>query len=224
MANQYGPHDPRQQPQRPYGQPPHPPTGYPQHQYGPTHTPPGHGYGGPPPPKPGKGPAFWLMAIGAPLVLMAGCVAAFNGGGDTTRSAANRPPVAGFTTPPPFTLTPAPQLTTAPVPQVTVTKTVDAKQPAAAPATSRNTEPKAAEAPPAAEKAILPNVVGMNLQQAQDTMQAAGFYLLNDKDGTGQNRFQVSDRNWVVTRQEPAAGQEVDLATKVTLWAKKYTD
>ncbi|MEU4534416.1 PASTA domain-containing protein [Streptosporangium sp. NPDC023825] len=73
----------------------------------------------------------------------------------------------------------------------------------------------------AAEKKTLPDVVGMNLQEGQDTMQAAGFYVLNDKDATGQNRFQVSDRNWVVTKQTPAAGRKVAVDTLITLYAKK---
>ncbi|MER6170570.1 PASTA domain-containing protein [Streptosporangium sp. NPDC001681] len=72
-----------------------------------------------------------------------------------------------------------------------------------------------------AEKKVLPDVVGMNLQEGQDTMQAAGFYILNDKDATGQNRFQVYDRNWVVTKQTPAAGRKVTVDTLITLYAKK---
>jgi hypothetical protein len=31
----------------------------------------------------------------------------------------------------------------------------------------------------------------------------------------------VYDRNWVVTRQSPAAGRKASLDTKVTLYAKK---
>ncbi|MFI6513431.1 PASTA domain-containing protein [Streptosporangium sp. NPDC050855] len=73
----------------------------------------------------------------------------------------------------------------------------------------------------AAEKKTLPDVVGMNLQEGQDTMQAAGFLLLNDKDATGQNRLQVYDRNWVITKQSPAAGRKVPVDTLVTLYAKK---
>jgi hypothetical protein len=73
----------------------------------------------------------------------------------------------------------------------------------------------------AAEKKTLPDVVGMNLQKGQDTMQAAGFLLLNDKDATGQNRLQVYDRNWVVTKQSPAAGRKVPVDTLITLYAKK---
>jgi hypothetical protein len=74
----------------------------------------------------------------------------------------------------------------------------------------------------APEKKTLPNVVGMNLQQGQDAMQAAGFYLLDDQDAGGQNRLQVYDRNWVVTRQTPAAGRKVPTDTPVVLYAKKY--
>jgi hypothetical protein len=72
------------------------------------------------------------------------------------------------------------------------------------------------------ERKTLPNVVGMNLQQGQDAMQAAGFYLLDDQDASGQNRLQVYDRNWVVTRQTPAAGRKVPTDTAVVLYAKKY--
>jgi hypothetical protein len=72
------------------------------------------------------------------------------------------------------------------------------------------------------ERKTLPNVVGMNLQQGQDAMQAAGFYLLDDQDASGQNRFQVYDRNWVVTRQTPAAGRKVPTDTPIVLYAKKY--
>jgi hypothetical protein len=44
-------------------------------------------------------------------------------------------------------------------------------------------------------------VVCKDLQTAQDTMQAAGFYNLGSADGTGQGRAQVADRNWVVIAQ-----------------------
>ncbi|MGN9845287.1 PASTA domain-containing protein [Nonomuraea sp. H19] len=76
-------------------------------------------------------------------------------------------------------------------------------------------------AEPAAEEKKLPDVVGMNLQEGQDTLQAAGFYVLNDKDATGQNRLQVFDRNWVITKQSPAAGRKVSTDTLITLYAKK---
>ncbi|GII56114.1 hypothetical protein Pth03_45030 [Planotetraspora thailandica] len=96
---------------------------------------------------------------------------------------------------------------TPPAPAVTVTEAV--------------TETPTAE-PAAAEKKTLPDMVGKNLQAAQDELQAAGFYVLNDKDATGQNRFQVLDRDWVVTKQTPAAGRKISTDTLITLYAKKY--
>lgn len=82
----------------------------------------------------------------------------------------------------------------------------------AAPANDKKEEP--AEKPAAEEKspaeagpATLPNLVGMSLQDAQDTAQAAGFYGLTSHDATGMERFQALDRNWTVCSQEPAAGE-----------------
>ncbi|MFI2632611.1 PASTA domain-containing protein [Streptomyces collinus] len=72
----------------------------------------------------------------------------------------------------------------------------------------------------AAESAELPNVVGQDLQAAQDAAQAAGFYVLNDQDASGQKRLQVFDRNWTVCSQEPEAGTH-PTDTKVTLFAVK---
>ncbi|MFF5242680.1 PASTA domain-containing protein [Streptosporangium sp. NPDC000095] len=120
--------------------------------------------------------------------------------------------------------TAAPVVTvTAPAPVVTVTAPAPVEK-SPEPIEQDDKEPPPApteEKEEAAEKKVLPDVVGMNLQEGQDTMQAAGFYILNDKDATGQNRFQVYDRNWVVTRQTPAAGRKVTVDTLITLYAKK---
>ena len=75
--------------------------------------------------------------------------------------------------------------------------------------------------PPSGTMVTVPNVVGLNHQVAQDTMQAAGLYLLFEKDATGQNRLLVMDSNWVVVSQSPAAGSVVDSMTAVTLSSKK---
>ncbi len=102
--------------------------------------------------------------------------------------------------------------------------TVTATRPASTETPRGSASEKEKEPAPAAEKApkkALPDVVGMNLQKGQDTMQAAGFYVLNDKDATGRNRLQIFDRNWVVTKQTPAAGRKVPIDTLVTLYAKK---
>ncbi|MFB4265248.1 PASTA domain-containing protein [Nonomuraea sp. GTA35] len=100
--------------------------------------------------------------------------------------------------------------TVQPTPTTTTTAT-------AGPGETDRPEPSEA----AAERKTLPDVVGMNLQEGQDTLQAAGFYVLNDKDATGQNRLQVLDRNWVVTKQSPAGGRKVTTDTLITLYAKK---
>lgn len=81
-------------------------------------------------------------------------------------------------------------------------------------------------APPSASVAALavPDVVGMNHQAAQDAMQAAGFFYLTEEDATGQGRMLVSDRNWVVVSQEPAAGTVIPQSDKILLRSKKKTD
>ncbi|WP_370028189.1 PASTA domain-containing protein [Planotetraspora sp. GP83] len=94
------------------------------------------------------------------------------------------------------------------------------KEPTRAEPTAKAEQPTAKAT--SEEVVALPNVVGMNLQKAQDTMQASGFYFLDDQDDTGRHRLQIYDRNWVVTRQEPTAGRKVPVDTKVVLWAKKY--
>ncbi|WP_020645320.1 PASTA domain-containing protein [Amycolatopsis balhimycina] len=96
-------------------------------------------------------------------------------------------------------------------------------------ATGTPTTPRAetTATPPATTSAALikvPDVSGMNHQDAQDTMQRAGLYNLREVDGTGQGRMLVLDRNWVQTGQDPAPGTEVTPDTVITLTAVKYTD
>ena len=67
----------------------------------------------------------------------------------------------------------------------------------------------------------LPDAVGLDLQYAQDTMQAAGFYFLTSHDATGQDRFQVLDRNWKVCDQNPPGGTKADPTTQVDFGAVK---
>ncbi|WP_228048919.1 PASTA domain-containing protein [Streptomyces justiciae] len=71
-----------------------------------------------------------------------------------------------------------------------------------------------------AETATLPDLVGQDLQAAQDEAQAAGFYVLDDQDASGQGRLQIYDRNWTVCSQEPQAGTH-PTDTPVTLYAVK---
>ncbi|MBF0660763.1 MAG: calcium-binding protein [Rhodococcus sp.] len=49
----------------------------------------------------------------------------------------------------------------------------------------------------------------MDLQTAQDTIQAAGVFYSRSVDATGEGRIQVQDRNWIVVGQQPSAGTVV---------------
>jgi hypothetical protein len=56
---------------------------------------------------------------------------------------------------------------------------------------------------------VMPDVICMNLQDAQDLMQEiTGDWLrLSDSYEVGGNSPQIRDRNWLVLRQSPAAGE-----------------
>jgi beta-lactam-binding protein with PASTA domain len=79
-------------------------------------------------------------------------------------------------------------------------------------------------APTSAALIKVPDVSGMNHQDAQNTMQKAGLYNLREVDGTGQGRALLVDRNWVQTGQDPAAGTEVPPDSVITLTAVKITE
>jgi hypothetical protein len=108
----------------------------------------------------------------------------------------------------------------------------DVKSTTSSTATTTTTAPTATTTAPtatsgttaAAAKITVPNVVGKDLQLAQDTMQAAGLYHLTSHDSTGQARLQVLDRNWLVTDQTPAAGSRVAEDQLIDLGARKFTD
>ena len=53
----------------------------------------------------------------------------------------------------------------------------------------------------------MPAVVCMNLQTAQNTIQAAGVFFSRSADATGAGRKQVLDSNWVVVGQQPSPGE-----------------
>jgi hypothetical protein len=72
-----------------------------------------------------------------------------------------------------------------------------------------------------ADMAVVPDVVGLDHQLAQDTLQASGFYLLQEEDATGQGRMLLYDRNWVVVSQSAPAGTSAATTTAITLYSKK---
>jgi PASTA domain-containing protein len=111
--------------------------------------------------------------------------------------------------------------TASPEPTVTATVTAPAPLPSEVPSTAAPTS-KAPTKAAAARKVRIPNVAGKNHQAAQDTLQAAGFYLLTEEDATGQGRMLIWDRNWMVVRQSPKGGALADPeTTRITLYSKK---
>lgn len=76
----------------------------------------------------------------------------------------------------------------------------------------------------AQETFIMPKVVGMNLQLAQDLLQSKGSYVIDQVDFKGLNRFQVLDSNWKVCTQSPSAGKKIPISTVVTLASVKLTE
>ena len=70
----------------------------------------------------------------------------------------------------------------------------------------------------------MPDVVGVNLQLAQDTLQALGSYLMDQTDATGLGRLQIDDSNWQVCSQDPAPAAVVPVETVVTLAAVKLSE
>jgi beta-lactam-binding protein with PASTA domain len=99
--------------------------------------------------------------------------------------------------------------------------------PPGSPGTTTSTATATSTTTPASAPAKLikvPDVSGMNHQDAQNAMQRAGLYNLREVDGTGQGRALVIDRNWRQTGQDPAPGTEVPADAVITLTAVKYDD
>ncbi|WP_328615036.1 PASTA domain-containing protein [Amycolatopsis sp. NBC_00355] len=91
-------------------------------------------------------------------------------------------------------------------------------------ASTTSTSTAAAPATTRAASIKVPDVSGMNHQDAQNAMQKAGLYNLREVDGTGQGRALLVDRNWVQTGQDPAPGTEVQPDAVITLTAVKTTE
>lgn len=69
---------------------------------------------------------------------------------------------------------------------------------------------------------VVPNVVCLSLQNAQEALRAAGFYVLVSKDGLGQGRVPVLDRNWIVIGQSAAPSTTPGRAQPIELTVVKY--
>lgn len=55
----------------------------------------------------------------------------------------------------------------------------------------------------------MPNVVCMNLQDAQNLIQDLGVFYSRSVDATGRGRNQVLDANWIVVDQNPGVGAPI---------------
>ncbi len=60
-----------------------------------------------------------------------------------------------------------------------------------------------------AEDQRMPDVVCMDLQDAQNEIQDHGVFFSRSEDATGEGRRQILDRNWIVVDQEPEAGASI---------------
>jgi len=68
---------------------------------------------------------------------------------------------------------------------------------------------------------LMPNVVCMGLQEAQNEIQDRGVFYSRSEDATGKGRMQLWDRNWIVTRQSPRAGTPIDEGDAILYVVKK---
>lgn len=145
-------------------------------------------------PKRSKKP-WTFSGIGVVVVIFVIAAVAGCGSGDKATTASTSSSAAPST----VTVTAAPTTSQAPAPAV--------------PAPAEVSTPAAAA--PTAEAAVMPAVVCMNLQAAQDLIQEKGVFFSRSDDATGQGRRQLIDRNWIVVSQTPAAGEPVTEAEAV---------
>lgn len=100
--------------------------------------------------------------------------------------------------------------TTATAPSSTTEATTTAPPATAAPTTTAGpttTVPPTTSAPP---PSLMPDVVCMNLQAAQDFIQSqTGVFLSLSEDASGAGRSQIIDSNWIVVAQRPSPGTPI---------------
>lgn len=116
-------------------------------------------------------------------------------------------------------------------PAKTVTVTAEAKTSESTTATTTMAPlpapPTTTEAPAAPASWVMPSAIGMNLQDAQDGMQALTgnpFFVTLSEDATGQGRNQVLDANWKVCAQTPEPGASFTAETKIVFYSVKLNE
>jgi hypothetical protein len=78
-------------------------------------------------------------------------------------------------------------------------------------------DPGAPPVPDRSRPGRMPKLLCFDLQEAQDTLQSAGFSEMTSRDDTGRRRRQFVDRNWTVTGQTPSPGGTHRKNTQITL-------
>lgn len=99
--------------------------------------------------------------------------------------------------------------------------------PAAAPAAVTPSPAAVPAAPEVAASWVMPDLVGRNLQDAQDAIQALtdfGIPIIRSHDATGAGRNQVLDSNWQVCDQNIAPGEEITAQSDIDLAAVKLDE
>ena len=94
------------------------------------------------------------------------------------------------------------------------------------------TEPSPTSPSPGTEAAapaswMMPDLVGKDLQAAQDAIQALTgnpLFVTSSSDATGQGRAQVVDSNWMVCSQNVRPGDTITVTTKIEFAAVKLTE
>jgi beta-lactam-binding protein with PASTA domain len=73
----------------------------------------------------------------------------------------------------------------------------------------------------------MPNLVGTNLQEAQNRIQALTgdqIFFTNSHDATDANRLQVLDANWKVCSQNVRAGSRITQDSQIDFGAVKLAE
>ncbi|HEY9314301.1 PASTA domain-containing protein [Williamsia sp.] len=141
-----------------------------------------------------KSKISWISGgIGAVVMLFALASVAGCADDDTDQSAP-------ATTSAVATATAAPSTVTVEAPTTVVP--AQASTPAVTPAETATT-------PAAVSGGIMPAVVCMNLQAAQNLIQENGVFFSRSDDASGEGRSQIIDSNWVVVGQTPEAGTPI---------------
>jgi beta-lactam-binding protein with PASTA domain len=71
---------------------------------------------------------------------------------------------------------------------------------------------------------VMPNVVGMNLQSAEDLLQSLGNNTTTASDVSGEDRWVIVQANWKVCRQNPTARKKVPVQTAGVLNVVKLAE